>query len=373
MGYLEEIKQMAVDTSSDDQQHIRDLRKYIITQSQLHVEPIPSQKLLIGGWMPEDSFGMVYANRGVGKSWFCMALAVAIAEGRSSFLGWQINSQQNVLYIDGEMAKIELKERFDTLCSKPLDNLFIMPSETLYRDGNPIALDDKAEQFAIDKMLQELDEAGNRAQVIVLDNLSTLRRGVNENDNTETQDLITWLVSLRHRGYTVMIVHHSGKSGQQRGASIIEVPMDYVIKLSAPEKNAPIFGDGARFGVKFEKVRKKMPKHNDFTALLRPDENDRLQLYYDQHDEKIDDYFFVLRVIGKEGDISQRQIAKTLGLSVGKVNGAIKRLAKDGLINNSRDCKLPTTFGRKTLHEIWPDLFTPPAQSELEADDGVPF
>ncbi|MDC0444013.1 AAA family ATPase [Alphaproteobacteria bacterium] len=222
-------------------------------------------------------------------------------------------------------------------------------------------------------MLQELDEAGNRAQVIVLDNLSTLRRGVNENDNTETQDLITWLVSLRHRGYTVIIVHHSGKSGQQRGASIIEVPMDYVIKLSAPEKNAPIFGDGARFGVTFEKVRKKMPKQNDFTALLRPEENNKLQLYYDQHDEKIDDYFFVLRVIGKEGDISQRQIAKTLSLSVGKVNGAIKRLAKDGLITNSRNCKVPTTYGRKTLHEIWPDLFTPPAQSELEADDGVPF
>ena len=58
------------------------------------------------------------------------------------------------------------------------------------------------------------------------------------------------------------------------------------------------------------------------------------------HDEKIDDYFFVLRVIGKEGDISQRQIAKTLSLSVGKVNGAIKRLAKDGLITNSRNCKV---------------------------------
>ena len=118
MDQLEEIRQMAVDTGSDDQQHIRNLGKYIITQSQLHAEPIPSQKLLIDGWMPEDSFSMVYANRGVGKSWFCMALAVAIAEGRSSFLGWQINSQQNVLYIDREMAKVELKERFDALCSK---------------------------------------------------------------------------------------------------------------------------------------------------------------------------------------------------------------------------------------------------------------
>lgn len=45
MDQLEEIRQMAVDTGSDDQQHIRNLGKYIITQSQLHAEPIPSQKL----------------------------------------------------------------------------------------------------------------------------------------------------------------------------------------------------------------------------------------------------------------------------------------------------------------------------------------
>ena len=58
--------------------------------------------------MPEDSFGMIYAPRGVGKSWLCMAMAVAIAEGRKTFLGWPINSQQNVLYIDREMAKVDL-------------------------------------------------------------------------------------------------------------------------------------------------------------------------------------------------------------------------------------------------------------------------
>ena len=123
----------------------------------------------------------------------------------------------------------------------------IMPSETLYLEGKPIALDDRPEQVAIDTMLEALDADGRRAQVIIFDNLSTLRRGVNENDNTETQALITWLVSLRHRGYTVVLVHHAGKSGQQRGASIIEVPMDYVIKLSTAENGKPVFGDSARF------------------------------------------------------------------------------------------------------------------------------
>ncbi|MDA0332170.1 MAG: hypothetical protein O3C30_03270 [Proteobacteria bacterium] len=52
---------MAVDTGSDDQQLIRDLSKYFVTQSQLQSEPIPKRKFLLGEWMPEDSFGMVYA------------------------------------------------------------------------------------------------------------------------------------------------------------------------------------------------------------------------------------------------------------------------------------------------------------------------
>ena len=110
------------------------------------------------------------------------------------------------------MAKVDLRDRIADLCSKPLDNLMIMPSETLYREGKPIALDDPAEQFAIDSMLEVLDAEGKRAQVIILDNLSTLRRGVNENDNTETEALIAWLVSLNHRDYTIVLVHHSGKS-----------------------------------------------------------------------------------------------------------------------------------------------------------------
>jgi len=248
-----------------------------------------------------------------------------------------------------------------------------MPSETLYREGTPIALDDPAEQFAIDSMLEALDADGRRAQVIILDNLSTLRRGVNENDNTETQALITWLVSLRHRGYTVVLVHHAGKSGQQRGASIIEVPLDYIIKLAPPENGKPVFGDGARFEFTLEKVRAKRPQHDKFTALLRPDENGQLQLFYDTLESNLDDYFFVLRLLGKEGDIPQRQIAKLLNISVGKVNGAIRRLAKDGLIKNTKTCKLPTTFGRQTLHELWPELFAEPAQAELTDDEKMPF
>ena len=134
-----------------------------------------------------------------------------------------------------------------------------------------------------------------------------------------------------------------------------------------------MFGDGARLEFVFDKVRAKNPQHDKFTALLRPDENGQSQLYYDTVESNLDNYFFVLRFLGKEGDIPQRQIATLLNISVGKVNGAIRRLAKDGLIKNTNTCKLPTTYGRQTLHEIWPALFAEPAQAELTDDEKMPF
>ena len=104
-------------------------------------QDIPPREYVLGEWMPKDSFGMIYAPRGVGKSWFCMALGVSIAQGQKIFLGWEVNEKDSVLYIDGEMAKVELKERFKNLCETPLDNLFILSSEMLYKEGYPICLD----------------------------------------------------------------------------------------------------------------------------------------------------------------------------------------------------------------------------------------
>jgi len=38
-----------------------------------------------------------------------MALAVSIAKGNKIFLGWELHYKHSVLYVDREMAKVELK------------------------------------------------------------------------------------------------------------------------------------------------------------------------------------------------------------------------------------------------------------------------
>ena len=176
---------------------------------------------------------------GAGKSWFVMALAVAIAQGNERVLGWTVNKQVPVLYVDGEMTLADIKDRFQKLSPRGMENVYVLPSEGLFSDGCPLSLEKHEDQEAFEDLLNLLAEEGQRPQLIILDNLSSLRNSVNENDNSEMQKFVSWLVSLRAKGYAIMLVHHTGKSGDQRGASVLTVPMNYTIRLAEGDTSSP--------------------------------------------------------------------------------------------------------------------------------------
>ena len=56
---------------------------------------------------------------------------------------------------------------------------------------------------------------------------------------------------------------------------------------------------------------------------------------------KNDEYLKLLRIINKNPDISQREMSKNLGISLGKLNYCIKELRKKGIIKlkNFKDNK----------------------------------
>lgn len=186
----------------------RDLAPFVISASELLKRDMPPKPMLVSTFMPCASFGMVVAPRGIGKSWFALALAASVSLGQDVFLGWKIHRKTRALYVDGEMQTIDLRDRIKALSGgQRMDSLDILPSEELYQAGRPVCLDDRTEQSQIEAMLDALEAEGRKPGLIILDNLSTLRRGVDENSNTETQSLVDFLVSLRHRGYAVLVVH----------------------------------------------------------------------------------------------------------------------------------------------------------------------
>ncbi len=373
MDYQKELEKIAAGEAANPQQPYRSLIPFILIQEELSMQDLPPREFLLSEWMPKDSFGMVYAPRGVGKSWFCMALAVAVSEGKKRFLGWDLHAQHDVLYVDGEMAQIDLKERFEGLCAGPNPRLHILASEMLYREGRPLSLDFLEEQRAVDDALQYLEEKGCRAQLVIFDNLSTLRRSVSENDNDAAKQLIDWFVNLRHRGYTAIVVHHSGKSGQQRGASVLEVPMDFVLKLAQKDRaNANKFQE-ARFDLTFDKVRGKRPLNDEFSVSLRPNDQGTLNLYFDITESNIEPRYRVLKYLRQKGRQPYRVMAHDLEMATGSIGGHLDKLLVEELIEGAKASPKVTVYGRSLLHDYWPNDFVQPSELEFVQDNDCPF
>ena len=117
----------------------RNLVPYLMTANEILRAEVPEKRFLVSTFMPSASFGMVYAPRGIGKSWFGMGLGKAIANRLDTFLGWQIHETGNVLFVDGEMSLVDLKERTKLLFGpKGSSKFHLMQSEQLYQNGTPV-------------------------------------------------------------------------------------------------------------------------------------------------------------------------------------------------------------------------------------------
>src|SRR5262249_31805588 len=91
------------------------------------------------------------------------------------------------------------------------------------------------------------------AELIILDNLSTLTFGGKENEAESWLPVQQWVLSLRRRGVSVLLIHHAGRNGEQRGTSRREDILDTMITLQHPENYKT--EEGARFKVHFTKAR----------------------------------------------------------------------------------------------------------------------
>ena len=354
-------------------QEPRNLSPYVMTLSELARSEIPPREFLIGEWCPKESIGMVFAKRGVGKSWFCMCLALAITEGHDQFLGWPLKEHGHVLYVDGEMALSDLKTRFSLLSIDYRDNknLLILPAEKLFRESVPISLDEVTEQRAISQMLDNLEKEDRRPKLLILDNLSSLRRSVNENDNSEMEALMMWMNELRHLGYAVLVVHHANKQGEQRGASKTEDIMDFVIRLEEPSTGIK----EGRFDLTFSKVRARRPTNDEISCALQKNLAGRLELSYRAGSASVHPEMMTLRIIAEQPSnkpTKQATVCRIANVTSSTVSRHVKSLKEQELLHQG-DILEPTRYGFLALHEVWPDDFLCPEGLKMGDRPESPF
>ena len=86
-----------------------------------------------------------------------------------------------------------------------------------------------------------------------MDSLATLSRTGDPNKLDDWRELQTWLQARKAQGQSVLLVHHSGKSGSQLGTTGHEIVFDTILRLVREKVYQP--EEGLRFNLFFEKSR----------------------------------------------------------------------------------------------------------------------
>ena len=179
-------------------------------------------------WLPERGIAMVYAGSGIGKTLFALNVAYCIAGG-GNFLSYKSPKPKKVLYIDAEMSFVSIKLRITDI---------VKEQGKLWDDSYFKLLNNEKLNTRLPKICNPLGQAYYNEmfekygfEVVVLDNLSMLTQ-IDENKAHEWVVVQDWLLSLRAKGITVIIVHHSGKNQTgYRGTSRMIDCMDTAISL----------------------------------------------------------------------------------------------------------------------------------------------
>lgn len=198
-------------------------------------------------WGPAFRLGsivMVYAPRGVGKTFFVLKLAHALGSA-SAFMLWSAPRRTKVIIFDGEMGDQSIASRMHQIegaapASMAFNQIFLVN----YADcgGTMWNLSDPEHQEWYNREIGDCD-------VVIVDNLLTCSyaRGPRDEEFSQWARIQPFLIRLREAGKMVVLVHHAGKNASQYGTSLKENICDTIVGLK------PVTDGGIE--VRWEKLR----------------------------------------------------------------------------------------------------------------------
>lgn len=218
--------------------------------------PFPLREHMVFPWLRQGESAMIWAATGVGKTMLTMTVALMVAGGGRA-LGWESYKPRKVLIVDGEMAREDLQDRARMLMETvegidkeaAADNLAIMARTWQTPGAEFPELNGTDGQ---DDVLRAAKRHG--ADLVVLDNFSTLADVKDENDAAAMGPTLTFLMRLKAERIGCILVHHSGKTGSTfRGSSRLEATFE--VTLGLRRQDGAEIAAGAAFTTEWTKYR----------------------------------------------------------------------------------------------------------------------
>lgn len=320
---LNELKKM-FNTSLDN-------KSILITEKPMEFYKIvndntPKPMDFIEGYLPIESIAMDVGIQGIGKTIFNLNKAICLSAGISWF-GLEIPNAVKVLYFIAEGGYFSIQSRIRTMAQnmeiQPKDGLLIIAPIKPFKITDPN--DFQLIESMIDKILPD---------VIFFDPLVKIHNS-DENSNNEMEEVMNQLRSLiTSKNRSIIIVHHTNKGGDSRGASAIEGDVDSSLQISWMNNTKGIRK------IEFTKMRhQEIPK--PFYIELDPS-----ILWFNQVDS--DNRFYENSIIdivtstGIEGILSKDLVEKLAEeFNVGRKTPYrwIKRLAENGSLKTDGKSK----------------------------------
>ena len=285
---------------------------------------LPKREMILAPFFPSQGLCLLYAKRGVGKTHVALGIGYAIATG-GAFLKWKAPRPRKVLYIDGEMPAGAMQERLQRIA---LTKELKLPDPTYLRLVTPDLQDGAMPDLSIKEEREILEDLILGSDLIIIDNISTLFRSVDENDAESWQPVQDWALEMRRKGKSVLFIHHAGKTGLQRGTSKREDVLDCTIKLVQPSGYSA--DQGAAFDVVYEKTRHFTGDDaSPFQVRLKEDDDGLWQ--WDIGGLTIDPKIEEVAQALKEGLTISQTMTRT-GLTKSQVETRKKKAKEQGLI-----------------------------------------
>lgn len=307
-----------------------------ITLGALLARQFPPRHYLLNPVLRQGESAMVWANTGVGKTLLVLSMALAMAGG-GSVLGWAADRPWRVLLCDGEMAIEDLQERLQFL-AETVDGY---DAEEAGRNLKIIARTDQARGVRFPDIASPEGQAAvieaaraHRADIVILDNLSTLAEIEDENAASAMNPVLTFLLNLKGERLASILIHHSGKSGATfRGSSKLATTFETVIGLVPAESHSATAG--AAFSTEFTKFRgAPHPALEPRDVVLARQDDGPMR--WVATEARGDDVKKLERVILAAECASQVEVAAALGWHPSKVSRTMPKLYARGTLTDHR-------------------------------------
>lgn len=226
----------------------------VISAAEFLGQELPPIEFLLYPLIPQNGLSLLYSERGAGKTFMAMAIAIAAASG-FDFLNFKAEKPRRVLYIDGEMDAREMQDRFNLLIAG-----FESEGKEVIRDNITLFLSGLQDNATMPDLAtpigqRQVELYAKNADLIIVDNIFSLYTAGRENDADSWVKYNEWSRKMRAMGKSILWLHHTGKDKTRgpRGSSAIEAILNTSIALEVSSNHKA--NDGAEVLAEYHKSR----------------------------------------------------------------------------------------------------------------------